>query len=91
MDGAWLPQIPDESFSGALKVAPLSVDRLKRISLQPLPWKSDHAAYTFPDTGSATRSVLSLEDPLPNVLVARSTVRTYLEPSVEWSLSLAGA
>ncbi len=44
IDGPWLPQIPEEIFTGVLNVAPWSADRLKKISLQPLPWKSDQAA-----------------------------------------------
>jgi hypothetical protein len=45
IDGPWFPQIPPEILIGVLKVAPWSVDRLNRISLQPVtPWKSDQAA-----------------------------------------------
>src|SRR5215472_154067 len=46
IEGPWLLQMPPEIFSGALNVAPWSVDRLMKMLLQPLPWKSDHDAYT---------------------------------------------
>jgi hypothetical protein len=39
-----LSQMPPEIFNGALNVAPWSVDRLIKMLLQPLPWKSDQAA-----------------------------------------------
>src|SRR5690242_17639266 len=91
IDGPWLLQMPDEIFIGALNVTPWSVERLNRISLQPEPWKSDHAAYTFPVTGSTSRSVLSLNDPSPNVFVASKTVRSYIAPSVEVSAGFSGA
>ena len=41
--------------------------------------------------GSTARFVLSLNEPSPNVLVARITVRTYFEPSVEVSDGFDGA
>jgi hypothetical protein len=44
MYGPWLLHSPVEIFFGALKVAPWSVERLKSISLQPDPWKTDQAA-----------------------------------------------
>src|SRR5579864_5266782 len=45
----------------------------------------------LPVVGSTLRFVLSLNMPNPKVLVARTTVRTYLEPSVEWSAEFDGA
>src|SRR5712691_10847289 len=74
MFGPWLLQTL-LIFIGALKVAPWSVEREKTISLQPLPWKSDQAAYTLPFDRSTWMPVLSLKLPWPNVFEARITVR----------------
>src|SRR5690348_15642952 len=49
MFGPWLLQTEPLIFMPLLKVAPWSVERAKSISLHPLPWKSDHAAYTLPE------------------------------------------
>src|SRR5258708_23471040 len=66
MFGPWLLQTL-LIFIGALNVAPWSVDREKTTSLQPLPWKSDHAAYTLPENSELVWStwipVLSLKEP----------------------------
>src|SRR5258708_20913386 len=50
-------------FIGALNVAPPSVDRDNRISLQPRPWKSDHAAETLPVASSTWIPCFSLKKP----------------------------
>src|SRR5712692_6202075 len=64
MFGPWLLQTL-LIFIGALKVAPWSVERENTISLQPLPWKSDQAAYTLPVAWSTWMPVLSLKLPRP--------------------------
>ena|SRR5437588_4660125 len=45
----------------------------------------------LPVKGSTARFVLSLKEPNPKVLVARITVRTYFEPSVDVFAAFDGA
>src|SRR5260370_42580670 len=90
MFGPWLLQTL-LIFIGALKVAPWSVERENTISLQPLPWKSDHAAYTLPVAWSTWMPVLPLKLPTPKTFADRITVRTYREPSVALLFSLEAA